>query len=48
VKVKGSINKERAKKMKRKKSLKLKLSNSQVALKFDYEVRKKDKMVISF
>jgi len=40
--MRGNINKEMAKKMKRRESLKSKLGDSQAAPKFDYEDRKKE------
>ncbi len=45
--MKGNISKEMTKKMKRKKSLKFESGNNQAALKFDYEDRKWEKMVVT-
>ncbi len=45
--MKGNISKEMTKKMKRRKSLKFESGNNQAALKFDYEDRKWEKMVVT-
>ncbi len=46
--MKGNISKEMAKKMKRRKSIKLELGGKQLALKVDYGEKKKEKMVVVF
>ncbi len=48
VKMKGNISKEMAKKMKRRKSIKLELGGKQLALKVDYGEKKKEKMAVVF
>lgn len=46
--MKGNISKEMAKKMKRRKSIKLELGGKQLALKVDYGEKKKEKMAVVF
>ncbi len=46
MKIKGNISKEMAKKVKRRKSIKLELGGNQLALKIDYGENNNNKMVV--